>query len=185
MKKRVYQYNPSKVFLLIGTNDLDLKHSKEDIIKNIDEIVWYIPFRKLRDSIRKLLINYINNSNYIYNELEIRRRENELTTYNKDNYYKKRVFKENVCWVEIGISSFCNRKCWFCPNSIIDRNSCNIEFINNLRIERAKELLINSYYQIGEISAIIGYAQQSSFTYLFKQKVGMSPRDYRKLHKKV
>ena len=59
-----------------------------------------------------------------------------------------------------------------------------IEFINNLRIERAKELLINSYYQIGEISAIIGYAQQSSFTYLFKQKVGMSPRDYRKLHKK-
>ena len=36
----------------------------EDIIKNIDEIVWYIPFRKLRDSIRKLLINYIN----IYNE---------------------------------------------------------------------------------------------------------------------
>ena len=60
-----------------------------------------------------------------------------------------------------------------------------IEFINNLRIERAKELLINSYYQIGEISAIIGYAQQSSFTYLFKQKVGMSPRDYRKLHKKV
>ena len=71
----------------------------EDIIKNIDEIVWYIPFRKLRDSIRKLLINYINNSNYIYNELEIRRRENELTTYNKDYYYKKRVFKENVCWV--------------------------------------------------------------------------------------
>lgn len=39
MKKRAYQYNPSKVFLLIGTNDLDLKHSKEDIIKNIEEIL--------------------------------------------------------------------------------------------------------------------------------------------------
>ena len=112
----------------------------EDIIKNIDEIVWYIPFRKLRDSIRKLLINYINNSNYIYNELEIRRRENELTTYNEDNYYKKRVFKENVCWVEIGISSFCNRKCWFCPNSIIDRNSCNIELNENLFLKLLSEL---------------------------------------------
>ena len=112
----------------------------EDIIKNIDEIVWYIPFRKLRDSIRKLLINYINNSNYIYNELEIRRRENELITYNKDYYYKKRVFKENVCWVEIGISSFCNRKCWFCPNSIIDRNSCNIELNENLFLKLLSEL---------------------------------------------
>lgn len=120
---------------------------REDIIKNIDEIVWYIPFRKLRDSIRKLLINYINNSNYIYNELEIRRREleirrreNELTTYNEDYYYKKRVFKENVQLVEIGISSFCNRKCWFCPNSIIDRNSCNIELNENLFLKLLSEL---------------------------------------------
>ena len=39
MKKRVYQYNPSKVFLLIGTNDLDLKHSKEDVIGNIEKIL--------------------------------------------------------------------------------------------------------------------------------------------------
>lgn len=55
-----------------------------------------------------------------------------------------------------------------------------IEFINNLRVERAKELLTYSSCQIKEISAILGYAQQSSFTFLFKQKVGMSPRDYRK-----
>lgn len=39
MKKRAYQYNPSKVFLLIGTNDLDTKHSKEDIVKNIEKII--------------------------------------------------------------------------------------------------------------------------------------------------
>jgi lipolytic protein G-D-S-L family len=39
MKKRAYQYNPSKVFLLIGTNDLDLKHSKEDVIGNIEKIL--------------------------------------------------------------------------------------------------------------------------------------------------
>ena len=39
MKKRAYQYNPSKVFLLIGTNDLDTKHSKEDIVKNVEKII--------------------------------------------------------------------------------------------------------------------------------------------------
>ena len=149
----------------------------EDIIKNIDEIVWYIPFRKLRDSIRKLLINYIN----IYNELEIRRRENELTTYNKDYYYKKRVFKENVCWVEIGISSFCNRKCWFCPNSIIDRNSCNIElnenlflkllselrevnYSNNIFLHRYNEPLYNKELLIKRIKQVREYLPQSYIT---------------------
>ena len=39
MKGRVYNYNPSKVFLLIGTNDLNLKRSSESIVKNIKEII--------------------------------------------------------------------------------------------------------------------------------------------------
>lgn len=40
MKKRVYDYNPSKVFILIGTNDLGLNgHNVDDIYNNIKEIV--------------------------------------------------------------------------------------------------------------------------------------------------
>jgi len=34
---------------------------------------------------------------------------------------KKELFKANVQVVEIEPHSFCNRKCWFCPNSFIDR----------------------------------------------------------------
>lgn len=146
----------------------------KDIKKTIDNIVWWIPFKKLRNQTRELLLNHydtinklenelmivkdslkLNNENYSnQNELNIlnskinnyiknvekNRRQNELTTYNEDNYYKKRVFKENVQLVEIGISSFCNRKCWFCPNSIIDRNSCNIELNENLFLKLLSEL---------------------------------------------
>lgn len=39
MKKRVYQYNPSKVFILIGTNDIKHNVSKEEIINNIKKII--------------------------------------------------------------------------------------------------------------------------------------------------
>ena len=39
MKNRVYNYNPSKVFLLIGTNDLIHDISVEDIVSNIEKIV--------------------------------------------------------------------------------------------------------------------------------------------------
>lgn len=39
LKKRAYVYNPSTVFLLIGTNDLDHDKSNEEIIEKIENIV--------------------------------------------------------------------------------------------------------------------------------------------------
>lgn len=39
MEKRIYQYNPSKIFLLIGTNDLIKDKSNDDIVKNIGKII--------------------------------------------------------------------------------------------------------------------------------------------------
>ncbi len=42
MKKRVYDYNPSKVFLLIGINDLRGGKDNEEIISNIEEIIKLI-----------------------------------------------------------------------------------------------------------------------------------------------
>ena len=36
-----------------------------------------------------------------------------------------RLFKKSICMVEIEVFSFCNRKCWFCSNSRIDRRSKN------------------------------------------------------------
>ncbi len=37
-----------------------------------------------------------------------------------------RIFKRAVRMVEIEVYSFCNRRCWFCPNSKIDRISNNV-----------------------------------------------------------
>jgi len=37
----------------------------------------------------------------------------------------KKYFKENLKLIEIETFSFCNRKCWFCPNSFVDRISFN------------------------------------------------------------
>jgi len=37
----------------------------------------------------------------------------------------KEYFKKNLKLIEIETFSFCNRKCWFCPNSFVDRISFN------------------------------------------------------------
>jgi MoaA/NifB/PqqE/SkfB family radical SAM enzyme len=42
-----------------------------------------------------------------------------------DEITSKSLFKQFVELVEIEIFSFCNRTCWFCPNSSIDRISTN------------------------------------------------------------
>ena len=42
MKNRVYNYNPSKVFLLIGINDLGNQKSADEIVSNIKEIITNI-----------------------------------------------------------------------------------------------------------------------------------------------
>lgn len=50
-----------------------------------------------------------------------------LSTPITDKELQKRVLKDNLLLVEIEIASFCNRTCWFCPNSSIDRKSASVE----------------------------------------------------------
>ena len=46
---------------------------------------------------------------------------------NKNIMNNKEIFKKNLKLIEIETFSYCNRKCWFCPNSFIDRLSENNE----------------------------------------------------------
>jgi radical SAM protein with 4Fe4S-binding SPASM domain len=55
----------------------------------------------------------------------------------------KQYFKDNLKLIEIETFSFCNRKCWFCPNSFIDRIS-----ENNIMKE---ETYLNLLDQLAEI----------------------------------
>jgi len=43
----------------------------------------------------------------------------------KDSDQAVRVFKRSIRVVEIELFSFCNRRCWFCPNAYIDRITKN------------------------------------------------------------
>lgn len=47
---------------------------------------------------------------------------------------------KNIKSIEIETFSFCNRQCWFCPNSIIDRHSNNIEMKENLYLHILEQL---------------------------------------------
>lgn len=114
----------------------------KNIIKLINDICWWIPFRSKRNLLRNQLISTITDNMHVKN-IEIYKfikKTIDLTTNCDDLETKKRIFKENVCLVEIGIFSYCNRKCWFCPNSVIDRNSTNILMQEELFLKILNEL---------------------------------------------
>jgi two-component system response regulator YesN len=58
-----------------------------------------------------------------------------------------------------------------------------IEFVVDLRIMKAKELLITSDYTINKIISDVGYYDASTFIKKFKKIVGVTPGEYRRLYK--
>jgi len=56
-----------------------------------------------------------------------------------------------------------------------------IEYLQNLRIERAKQLFEAGDMPIEEVSAAVGYQDVSFFRRLFKRLTGLSPGQYRRM----
>ena len=48
-----------------------------------------------------------------------------------------------------------------------------------LRMEKAKDLLLSTTLSVGEIGALVGYADQNYFSRIFKRQTGLSPTEYR------
>ncbi len=81
MKKRVYQYNPTKVILLIGTNDLvvDTDKMEKEVIKHIKEMV-----NKMKKYRKKTSI-------YIESIYPVNKMMNEQVVGSRNNKRIKRV----------------------------------------------------------------------------------------------
>jgi MoaA/NifB/PqqE/SkfB family radical SAM enzyme len=52
----------------------------------------------------------------------------------------KQMFKDSLKLIEIETFSYCNRKCWFCPNSFIDRKTSNVEMTEEVYLDLLAQL---------------------------------------------
>ena len=71
------------------------------------------------------------------------------------------------------------------PNylSKLFKNSMNMnlrEYINQLRVEEAKRLLLSTSMSVSEIASYVGYFNISYFSTVFHKMVGVSPFDWRR-----
>ena len=54
-----------------------------------------------------------------------------------------------------------------------------IEYLTNIRIDKAKELLDSTSLSIKEICVSCGYTDPNYFSRSFKKKVGVTPTEYK------
>ena len=53
-----------------------------------------------------------------------------------------------------------------------------IQYLINLRLEKANELMVQHHLAPSAVAAAVGYTDISHFSKSFKQKYGKSPRNY-------
>ena len=90
--------------------------------------------------------------------------------YNYNNNITVQGLAESFYLDEAYFSRLFKQKTGFSPK----------QYLLNVRLNKAKELLLDTEYPIREISAAIGFSDPLYFTTLFLKREGMSPSLYRK-----
>lgn len=99
------------------------------------------------------------------------------------NYIKKN-YTQDISSKDICSHFYCSRSKF--SHIFNDKMGMSISsYINNLRCETAKELLINSELSVTDIAFSVGYKDSNYFTYIFKKNIGVSPSVFRKNSKSL
>ena len=144
----------------------------------IDEQRQQLKFSKYR--IEGLLLDILSligrkNSNLLYGNPDINQKFAEICNLMAKNYSKDMTIKDYADMCNLSESRFSHRF-----SEIIGTSPK--QYIINLRIEAAKELLANSDLSVLQIGESVGFLTQNYFSRIFKKQTGYSPVQYRGLY---
>lgn len=100
----------------------------------------------------------------------------QTTAYIKENLAEKLTLEDAAEHVSLS-------KSYFCRVLKDELGYTFTEYVNHLRVERAKLYLRDSTMSIADIAYAVGFDDQSYFTRIFKKLTNVSPGQYRKSKK--
>jgi len=131
--------------------------------QNIDELSLRLAkvMNQLIDSVFPL--NSAKNSDVIYKALQ----------YMRQNYSQKITLDEVAAYIHLSSSYF---------SKIFKKEmGCNFNsYLNTIRIEKSKKLLLFDELSLVSIATMVGYEDQSYFSKVFKRLTGIPPHQFRK-----
>lgn len=133
---------------------------------------------KQQESVKKLLAIFAQHLAILSNQIVVQKQNAEPPVISKAKQYIQSHQSEDISLVDVAravnTSSF-----YFCK---MFRKITGINFTDylaRLRIERAKNLLLNPNLRISEIAYEVGFQSLTHFNRVFKKIAGHSPTDYR------
>ena len=152
---------------------------------NVLELTKTKLFSLNKISSRQMLVSWLSNSldefldmGYKYNDSKHARAIHAATAYILDRYATRITLEEVSEYVGYSSSHF----------SRIFNNETGKkfkEYVNDIRIERSKFLLLNKDISTTNIGVMVGFSDQSYFCKVFKAKVGIPPEQYRKRTRRI
>ena len=91
----------------------------------------------------------------------------------KENY-KNPVFGLDQVTDEISVSP-----AYFSTTFKKETGKSFVQYLTNVRLEKAKELLKNTDAKTYEIAEKVGFSEPNYFSFIFKKNIGLSPSQYR------
>lgn len=165
-------YPKCKLVILSGYRDFEYAQSaiRVGITDYLLKPVDFNDLNELFNKIKTYLDSNQESDSEIINTLDrIKRAEG----YIKRNYHEDLSLDMVAAELDLSPAYFCS----------IFRKSKNIgfsEYLNDIRIDKAKNLLLQLNLKVYEISEMVGYRNPKYFTDIFKKSTGMSPLNYRK-----
>ena len=158
-------YDNSNMYILIGPYIIkDISNNKTDINTITEE--WLDNIVKLHSYIIANNICTSKNSK-VYSPCV-----NYAIKYIQKNYATE-ISIDEIC-TELNIN-----KCYFCSIFKKETGLTFINYLNNYKIEKSKELLKNSNLSLLDISLSVGYNNQSYFSTVFKKITSQTPFEFR------
>lgn len=132
---------------------------------------------------RKLIMEYFEEIYELVNRKDPANSSSQIDAIKK---YIEENYKENLSLD--GISEIFGISSKYLSRLFKQKAGVNLtEYVNAVRVSRAKELLMNTHNKIGEIYSMVGFDSRATFLRVFKKLEGYSPKEYRELmseHKK-
>lgn len=95
--------------------------------------------------------------------------------------YMEQYYREDISLSELAATFFVVPT--YLARRFKEKKSCTVmQYLEDIRLRKARELLENSRMSIQEVALLVGYKDQNYFARSFRKVYGMSPREYRNLN---
>ncbi len=130
--------------------------------RNIDEIAYWLSGIMARFTDQVFNLSHVKHTDVIYRAVD----------YVKKNYMKKITLEETAALVYLSPAYF--------SRIFKDEMGENFNsYVNQIRVEAARKLLLNESVSLTDISTLVGFEGQSYFSKVFKKLTGITPGKYR------